>query len=82
MRIDTKLKIEKQYFRQVAMDNKMFEIRENRDRDFKVGQYVLLEEIDPSGELTGEAILVKITYVTDYEQKEGYVVFSFQVEVY
>lgn len=82
MRIDTKLKIEKQYFRQVAMNNKMFEIRENRDRDFKIGQYVLLEEIDTSGELTGEAILVKITYVTDYEQKEGYVVFSFQVEVY
>lgn len=82
MRIDTKLKIEKQYFRQVAMDNKKFEIRENRDRDFKVGQYVLLEEIDASGELTGEAILVKITYVTDYEQKDGYVVFSFQVEVY
>ena len=82
MRIDTKLKIEKQYFRQVGMDNKKFEIRENRDRDFKIGQFVLLEEVDENENLTGEAILVKITYVTDYEQKEGYIVFSFQVEVY
>lgn len=82
MRIDTKLKIKKEYFRQVVMDNKKFEIRENRDRDFKAGQFVLLEEVDENENLTGEAILVKITYVTDYEQKEGYVVFSFQVEAY
>lgn len=80
MRIDHKLKIKKEYFRAVVMGIKTFEIRETRDRDFKVGQYILLEEIDNSNNLTKEAALVKIVYVTDYEQKEGYEVLGIELE--
>lgn len=69
------LKIEIEYFDQILNGNKMFEIRLN-DRDFKVGDYVYLTEIDVLGEYTPRAGEFQITYVTDFEQKEGYVVFG------
>lgn len=71
------LKIWPVYFDQVRSGNKLFEIR-NNDMDFKVGDEVMLKEFDPSKkEYSGRAILVLITYLTDFNQKQGFVVFSF-----
>lgn len=83
------LKILPQYFSHVLDGTKTFEIRRN-DRDFAVGDCVLLEEYDPLYQpddqaplakqmnhgYTGRHMLCRITYMTDFEQKPDYVVFS------
>ena len=71
------LKIDTSYFEDIINDNKKFEIRYN-DREFKKGDTVILKEIDSIRNFTGRRISVKIIYVTDYEQKKGYVVFGFE----
>lgn len=68
------LKILPVFFRAVADGTKTFEIRKN-DRKFNVGDLIKLREYD--GYYTGRFIFGKITFITNYEQKEGYVVFSF-----
>ena len=60
-----KLKIDKQYLDALLDGTKTFEIRYN-DRGYKVGDYLIFENKHK----------FKITYITDYEQKEGYVVMS------
>lgn len=61
-----KLKIHPQFFDAVANDIKPFEIRKN-DRNFKVGDAVLLQEFD--GETyTTRATQKVITYVLDDPQ--------------
>lgn len=70
------LKTLPEYFIAVAAGRKTFEIRKN-DRDFKVGDKVILKEWN--GIYTGQEIEAFIIYMTDYEQKDGYVVFSMQV---
>lgn len=69
------LKIESQYFKEVINGKKTFEIRKN-DRNFKVGDLVKLKEIDENKEYTGNESVFEITYITDYAQKENYIVFS------
>jgi len=74
------LKIEEKYFKEVLSGNKTFEIRKN-DRDFRVGELVELSEvIQPSiyNEpcYTGRVLFKEITYITDFNQKDGYVVFG------
>jgi len=73
------LKTAPEYFAEVIAGNKAFEIRKN-DRDFKVGDALILREYDiknPNGtRFTGSHCTRFITYVTDYEQKEGYVVLA------
>ena len=71
------LKIQSQYFKNVVNGTKKFEIRKN-DRGFKVGDEVRLYEIDEQSEYTGGVIAKKITFITDYEQKNGFVVFSLE----
>ncbi|WP_335673680.1 DUF3850 domain-containing protein [Enterococcus wangshanyuanii] len=62
----------------VLEDLKKFEIRYN-DRDFKVGDIVILKEIDSvNRKLTGRQIKTEITYITNYEQKNNYVVFGIE----
>lgn len=79
------LKILPCYFKQVIDKNKTFEIRDNRDRGFQKGDKVLLREYDDSlspfeqFKYTYRKVEVLITFVTAYEQKEGNVVFSFQI---
>lgn len=70
---DHNLKIEHQYFVHVISGLKTFEIRKN-DRDFKVDDILILNEIDSDAQLTGRIYHVQITYITDYAQQEGYVV--------
>jgi hypothetical protein len=70
------------YFNDVKSGNKTFEIRKN-DRDFKVGDLLLLQEYH-RGEFTGEAFWRVITYVlSDAEQfglKDGYVILGIKEE--
>jgi hypothetical protein len=55
---------------------KHFEIRKN-DRNFKERDEITLQEYDPKDDdYTGREIHGMIRYITDYEQKEGYVVFA------
>lgn len=73
------LKIEKKYFVDIKTFKKFFEIR-NNDRNFKVGDYVGLNEIDEDGEPTGKSMLVRISYLLSDNKflKDGYVIFSFE----
>lgn len=71
-----KLKILPEYFEAVIKGLKTFEIRKN-DRDYKVGDKIVLREYN-GRKYTGREVLAHIRYITDYEQKEGYVVFSFK----
>lgn len=68
------LKIEPQYYSAVLAGVKTFEIRRN-DRDFKIGDEILLAEFVPEeNRYTNRELLKQITYITDYAQKDGYVV--------
>ncbi|MFS0784759.1 ASCH/PUA domain-containing protein [Bacillus sp. 1P06AnD] len=69
-----RLKTWPEYFLAVCKQQKQFEIREN-DRDFKVGDILMLQEYDPNNkEFTGRVVDRKITYITDFAQQDGYVV--------
>lgn len=72
-----KLKIDEEYFDAVENGLKNFEIRYN-DRNFEVGDTIILREITKNKEFTGREIKGRITYLSEFEQKEGYVVFSFK----
>jgi len=77
-----KLKTLPVYFNAVEKGIKKFEIRNNNDRDFQCGDIVILCEFDKNkllGQYTGREISVQITYVTNYEQQQGFVVFGFVV---
>lgn len=63
------LKIETQYLHDIIYDVKQFEIRKN-DRCFQVGDHVCVSD----GERYANLV---IKYITDYEQKDGYIVFGF-----
>jgi len=65
------------YFEQVILGNKRFEIRKN-DRDFRVGDFVVLNEWLDSVGFTGRSMAAVITYVTDFPDglKDGYVCFG------
>lgn len=70
------LKIHPEYYQEVLLGRKTFEIRKN-DRNYQVGDMVRLCEYDPNKkEYTGRKLYKEITYITDYAQKENYVVFG------
>jgi ASC-1-like (ASCH) protein len=61
------LKIWPEYFEAVVDGRKTFELRK-ADRDFKIGDIILLKEYIPDYEnphYTGRKIRVKITYILD-----------------
>lgn len=71
-----KIKCWPKYFQSSWVGRKTFEIREN-DRNYRVDDEIVLEEWDPAeNDYTGRSICGVITYITDYEQKEDYVVFQ------
>lgn len=73
------LKTLPQYFQAAWVGDKTFEIRKN-DRNYKERDEVVLEEWLPDEELhSGREIEGVINYLTDFEQKPGYVVFSVEV---
>jgi len=77
------LKILPVYFEAVKSGDKTFEIRDDRDRGFQKGDTVTLHELatdknhlPESMRYTGRKLHRKISSVTAYEQKPGFVVFA------
>jgi hypothetical protein len=68
------LKIQPEFYNAVVRGYKNFEIR-NNDRGFCVGDHVILYEFEHE-EYTGRVYSAIISYITDYEQKPGFVVFG------
>ena len=74
--MEHKLKIYPEYFTQVCNGRKSFEIRKN-DRNFQVGDLLVLQEYCPIiQDYTGREVKKEVTYITDFEQRDGYVVMS------
>ncbi|MBC1934587.1 ASCH/PUA domain-containing protein [Listeria seeligeri] len=71
------LKILPEYYRAIIKGRKTFEVRKN-DRNFKVGDCLILKEFKDE-KYTGWKITVEVTYITDYEQKEEYVVMGIRL---
>jgi len=70
------LKVLPQYFEPLVKRIKTFEIRKN-DRDFRVGDILVLKEFDPETNMyTGRIVERKVTYITNFAQQEGYVVMA------
>lgn len=71
------LKILPEFFEAVTSGRKQFEIRRN-DRNFKVGGTIILREFicleNNHWTYTGNSYKAEITYITDFMQKDGYVV--------
>lgn len=70
------LKILPEYYDAVVQGEKTFEIRKN-DRDYRIGDWVKMLEYDGE-KFTGKFVNIRISYITSYEQKDDYVVFSFE----
>lgn len=69
------LKILPEYFEEVETNHKTFEIRKN-DRDFQVGDILILNEWD--GGYTDNSVERLVTYILSDNKyvKEGYVIMS------
>lgn len=86
------LKTWPRHFQAIWDEKKQFEMR-NADRDFQVGDFLLLREWEPSlmygvtgqGKYTGRQVLVRVTYILrqDEEQPEfiadGWVIMSIKM---
>lgn len=71
------LKILPDFFEAVTSGRKQFEIRKN-DRDYRVGDQLILREwvewYNNYWTFRGNSYKAEITYITDYMQRDGYVV--------
>ena len=68
------LKTLPQFFDEIITEMKRFEIRKN-DRNFQKGDMLLLREWNGES-YTGHTQYARVTYLTDFEQKPGFVVMS------
>lgn len=77
--MEHELKTVKPFFQNIVDLLKTFEIRKN-DRNFKVGDTLILKEWNEKEQCFERDREVKrvITYICDYEQKEGYVVLGME----
>jgi len=74
------LKTWPKYFVDVKEGRKKFEIRED-DRGFQMGDILILQEYDPKiKKYTGEEVSMKVIYITDFAQKEKFVVLGIENE--
>lgn len=71
------LKISEEFFGEVKNEWKTQEVRK-KDREFKVGDYIALNEISDDGSYTRNHCLAYISHILDDERycKEGYVILS------
>ncbi|MEI2358383.1 DUF3850 domain-containing protein [Mesobacillus zeae] len=70
------LKLEKDHFGSVLAGLKTFDVR-YYDRNYQVGDILVLKEWDLFSEsFTGREVEKKITYITNCDQKDGYVVMA------
>jgi hypothetical protein len=72
-----RLKTLPMYYSQQLTGEKRFEIRFD-DRDFRVNDYLLLAEFF-DGKFSGRELLVQITCMCTFEQKEGFVVLGTEI---
>ncbi len=75
-----KLKIKSEHFSAVINKTKTAEIRYN-DRNYRVDDILILNEIDSLGNFTGNKCSVIVTHVLDDNQylQNGYVMLSFRM---
>lgn len=73
------LKIQSAHFQNKITGDKPMEIRQNNDRGFQKGDLIKYREWNPTTGYTGNGMFCRVTYVTNYMQKENYVVFCDQV---
>lgn len=76
------LNISEKYLLPIIEGSKTFEIREKRDRNFHVGQYICLKHtrsdfVNHKNVMINTMLIIKIKYITNYAQKSDHVVFSF-----
>lgn len=72
------LKCHPEFFEAVREGKKNFEIRFD-DRGFQEGDGIRLKEYSPIvDKYTGRDLFVQITYITDFEQKDGFVVLGIE----
>lgn len=71
------LKIKEEYYRDVMIGLKTFELRKN-DRNFQVGDILMLIKLDDKGNETDQIIKKKVKYVlkdcSQYGLKDGYAI--------
>jgi len=67
------LKTLPEFYQRILNRQKTFEVRYN-DRNFQVGDHLNLREYN--GRYTGRSMTVQVKYLTDYEQKPGFVVMA------
>lgn len=70
------LKIAPEFYEAVIAGDKTFEIRKN-DRNFQVGDRIIMAEYMNGEYTTSPSVSAHIGYITDYAQRDGFVVFSF-----
>ena len=77
------LKIKAEYYTDVEIGLKTFELRKN-DRDFQVGDVLMLIKLDDKGNETDQVTRVKVTYILkdcpQYGLKEGYAILGISNE--
>lgn len=77
------LKIKPEYYRDVQSGLKKFELRKN-DRNFQVGDVLMLIKLDDKGNETDQVTRVKVTYILkdcpQYGLKDGYAILGIGVE--
>ncbi len=77
------LKIKPEYYRDVQSGLKKFELRKN-DRDFQVGDILMLIKLDDNGNETDQVTRVRVTYILkdcpQYGLKEGYAILGIAEE--
>lgn len=74
--VNHSLKILPEYFEDVKSGLKKFEIRRN-DRHYQIGDILELREFI-EGKYTGNKCFVRVNYMTDYAQRENYVVLGIE----
>lgn len=76
-----------EFFEQIKLKNRKHELRHN-ERDYKVGEYLLLREFDKDDGYTGRRMTVMITSITSddvpcavsaYGLNTGYCILSIEV---
>ena len=76
------VKCKSNYYEQIVNQNKEFEVRKS-DRNFKVGEFLGINEIDRKGKETRRCVVCKINYILDDREycKEGYVILGIKLIV-
>ena len=78
--MEHELKIETKFLEQIFKKNKTFEIRKN-NRNYEVDDILILKEWDDKKKrFSSNWLEARVTYISDYQQKPGYVVLAIKVE--